>query len=60
MFCKRVASILVEANSTTASTKEKIFEDVTFHPPAGNAGSAANTATVDQTSAPPILALLHT
>lgn len=51
-FCKRVASILVEANSTAASTKEQIFENVTFHAPAGNAGSAANATGVDQTRAP--------
>ncbi|XP_037428268.1 uncharacterized protein LOC119294111 isoform X1 [Triticum dicoccoides] len=53
VFCKRVASILVEANSTTTSTKEQIFEDVTFHAPAGNASSAANVGAVDQTSVPP-------
>jgi len=40
IFCKRIASILVEANSTAATTKEQIPEDVTFHASAGNAGNA--------------------
>lgn len=52
IFCKRIASILVEANSTAATTKEQISEDVTFHASAGNAGNATGA---DHTRAP-----LHT
>ncbi|KAI4996226.1 hypothetical protein ZWY2020_046817 [Hordeum vulgare] len=46
MFCKRLASILVEDNATTTSNNDHMPEDVTFHAPAGNA------ADVDHTRAP--------
>lgn len=59
MFCKRMALILVEANSTATSSKEHSFEDVTFHAPAGNAAAADHTSVAPhsrvapQTSAAP-------
>ncbi|KAI5021126.1 hypothetical protein ZWY2020_054690 [Hordeum vulgare] len=46
MFCKRVASILVEANATSTRSYDRMPEDVTFHAPVGNA------ADVDHTRAP--------
>ncbi|KAE8811751.1 hypothetical protein D1007_11554 [Hordeum vulgare] len=46
MFCKRLASILVEDNATTTSNNDHMPEDLTFHAPAGNG------ADVDHTRAP--------
>uniref|UniRef100_A0A8I7BBN5 Ubiquitin-like protease family profile domain-containing protein n=1 Tax=Hordeum vulgare subsp. vulgare TaxID=112509 RepID=A0A8I7BBN5_HORVV len=46
MFCKRLASILVEANATATRNNDHMPKDVTFHAPDGNAPD------VDHTRAP--------
>ncbi|KAI5019012.1 hypothetical protein ZWY2020_043900 [Hordeum vulgare] len=50
MFCKRLASILVEANATATSSNHHTPEDVTFHAPAGNAADAGHTRAPIHTS----------
>ncbi|XBH98899.1 hypothetical protein VPH35_128347 [Triticum aestivum] len=50
IFCKRVAHILVEANSIAATSKEHTFEGVTFEVPASNAPGACDTRAPPQTS----------
>ncbi|KAI5012378.1 hypothetical protein ZWY2020_024512 [Hordeum vulgare] len=43
MFCKHLASILVEANATATSSNDHMPEDVTFHAPVGNAADVDHT-----------------
>ncbi|KAI5006789.1 hypothetical protein ZWY2020_034032 [Hordeum vulgare] len=50
MFCKRLTSILVEANATATSSNHHKPEDVTFHAPAGNAANAGHTRAPIHTS----------
>ncbi|XP_037434199.1 uncharacterized protein LOC119301347 [Triticum dicoccoides] len=50
IFCKRVARILVEANSIAATFKVHTFEGVTFDVPASNAAGACETRAPPQTS----------
>ncbi|KAE8773848.1 hypothetical protein D1007_53852 [Hordeum vulgare] len=50
MFCKRLASILVEANATATSSNHHTLEDVTFHAPADNAADAGHTRAPIHTS----------
>ncbi|KAI4991987.1 hypothetical protein ZWY2020_040373 [Hordeum vulgare] len=52
MFCKRLASILVEANANATSSNHHHHKpgDVTFHAPAGNAADAGHTRAPIHTS----------
>ncbi|SPT18969.1 unnamed protein product [Triticum aestivum] len=50
IFCKRVARILVEANSIAATSKVHMSEGVTFDVPASNAARACDTRAPPQTS----------
>ncbi|KAI4994124.1 hypothetical protein ZWY2020_029172 [Hordeum vulgare] len=52
MFCKRLASILVEANANATSINHPHHKpgDVTFHAPAGNAANAGHTRAPIHTS----------
>ncbi|XP_037449630.1 uncharacterized protein LOC119319244 [Triticum dicoccoides] len=50
IFCKRVARILVEANSTAATSKAQVSESVTFDVPPSNAAGACDTRAPPQTS----------
>ncbi|XBI78413.1 hypothetical protein VPH35_088111 [Triticum aestivum] len=50
IFCKRVAHILVEANSIAATSKEHMSKGVTFQVPACNAAGGCDTRAPPQTS----------